>query len=123
MFYKFRISLLQPMDKSRLIAAAAGMSGAFFFEAGSRVAAFVAVHDWYTQRGCEVTVLATSVEQKANPLGFSRQELSQIKALGIDVRLGFNESEVQVESIEEISIPLLISPLSFNEDNNDRARF
>lgn len=101
MFYKFRISLLQPMDKSRLIAAAAGMSGAFFFEAGSRVAAFVAVHDWYKQRGCELTVLSTNLEQNTSPLGFSRQELSQIKALGINLKLGFNESDVQVESIEE----------------------
>ena len=106
MIYKFRISLLQPMDKSRLIADAAGMSGAFFFEAGSRVAAFVAVHDWYTKRGCEVTVLAVSMEHKANPLGFSRQELAEIKNLGTDLRLGFNASEVQIESIEEISYAL-----------------
>ena len=46
MFYKFRISLLQPIDKNRLIADAAALSGAFFFEADSRISALVAVHDW-----------------------------------------------------------------------------
>lgn len=106
MFYKFRISLLRPMDRNRLRADAAGVSGSFFFEADSRVGAFIAVHDWYTQLGCEVTVLAASLEQKAKPLGFSSLELSQIRDRGVDVKLGFNESEVQIESIEEVSYNL-----------------
>jgi hypothetical protein len=106
MFYKFRVSLLQPMDKNRLIADAAGVTGAFIFEADSSVAAYVAVHDWYAQRGCEVTVLASGLKQNDSPLGFSTEELSQIKDRGIDVRLGFNESEVQIESIEEVSYAL-----------------
>jgi hypothetical protein len=102
----FAFRFLQPIDKSRLIADAAGVSGSFFFEADSRVLAFVAVHDWYTQLGREVTVLSASLGQKANPLGFSSQELLQIKDRGVEVRLGFNESEVQIESIEEISYNL-----------------
>jgi hypothetical protein len=101
MLYKFRISISPPFDKSRLSGEAIGFSGAFPLEAGSRVQAFHAANDWFNKRGFEVTVLATTPETKANPLGFSDQELSRLKEIGLEIRTGFNESEVQIESLEE----------------------
>lgn len=106
MFYKSRISLLTyPLDRSSLKGQADGISGAVSIKADSRVEAFLAIYDLYTQQGDEVTVLAVSSEQKSHPLRFSDSELSQIKERGVDIKTGFYESEVQIESLEENPLP------------------
>lgn len=101
MRYKFRISLLQPFDGNRLSGWSTGVSAALSLESDSLVEAFCSVNEWFTQQGRKVTVLATTPEQRPNPLGFSDDELSSIKKSGIEIETGFHKSEVQIESLEE----------------------